>query len=54
MKQDIMQGIVLINQIQQRGTTKEDIMCILNRMMNHPRKDPDMKMKTLQVRMNMF
>ena len=34
--------------------TKEDIMLMLQRMMNHPRRDPDMKVKILQVRMNMF
>ena len=54
MKQDIMQGIVLRNQSQQIRATKEDIMLMLQRMMNHPRKDPDMKVKILQVRMNMF
>ena len=31
---------------------KEDIM--LQRMMNHPERDPDMKEKILQARMNMF
>ena len=54
MKQDIMQGIVLRNQSQQRRATKEDIMLMMQRMMNHPRRDPDMKEKILQVRMNMF
>ena len=33
---------------------KEDIMPTLQRMMNHPRRDPDMKVKTLQAKMNMF
>ena len=33
---------------------KEDIMLMLQRMMNHPERDPDMKVKILQVRMNMF
>ena len=33
---------------------KEDIMLILQRMMNHPRREPDMKVKILQARMNMF
>ena len=39
--------------IRRRGT-KEDIMLMLQRMMNHPRRDPDMKVKILQARMNMF
>ena len=33
---------------------KEDIMLMLQRIMNHPERDPDMKVKILQVRMNMF
>ena len=33
---------------------KEDIMLILQKMMNHPERDPDMKVKILQARMNMF
>ena len=33
---------------------KEDIMLMLQRMMNHPERDPDIKVKILQVRMNMF
>ena len=33
---------------------KEDIMLMLQRMMNHPERDPDMKVKILQARMNMF
>ena len=33
---------------------KEDIMLMLQRMMNHPGRDPDMKVKILQARMNMF
>ena len=33
---------------------KEDIMIMLQRMMNHPERDPDMKEKILQARMNMF
>ena len=33
---------------------KEDIMLMLQRMMNHPEGDPDMKVKILQARMNMF
>jgi len=33
---------------------KEDIMLMLQRMMNHPERDPYMKVKILQARMNMF
>ena len=33
---------------------KEYIMLMLQRMMNHPERDPDMKVKILQARMNMF
>ena len=33
---------------------KEDIMLILQRMMNHPERDPDMKVKILQAKINMF
>ena len=33
---------------------KEDIMLMLQRMMNHPERDPYVKVKILQERMNMF
>ena len=33
---------------------KEDIMLMLHRMMNHPERDPAMKVKILQAMMNMF
>ena len=33
---------------------KEDIMLMLQRMMNHPERDPDMKVNILQAKMNMF
>jgi hypothetical protein len=33
---------------------KEDIMLMLQRMMNHPERDPYMKVNILQERMNMF
>ena len=52
-KQDTMQEIVLRNKIRKRAT-KEDIMLMLQRMMNHPRKELDMKVNILQARMNMF
>ena len=53
MKWDTVQEIVLRDRIRKRAT-KEYIMLMLQRMMNHPRKEPDMKAKILQVRMNMF
>ena len=37
-----------------RRETREDIMLMLQRMMNLPRKKPDMKVKILPVKMNMF
>ena len=33
---------------------KEDLMLMLQRMMNHPERDLDMKVKILQARMSMF
>ena len=33
---------------------KEDVMLMLQRMMNHPERDPDMKVNILQARMNML
>ena len=33
---------------------KEDLMLMLQRMMNHPERDLDMKVKILLVNMNMF
>ena len=33
---------------------KEDIMLMLQRMMNHPERDPYMKVNIIQVKMNMF
>ena len=53
MKQDTLQEIILRNRII-KGETKEDIMLMLQRMINHPRKEPNMKVKILQARMNMF
>ena len=37
-----------------RRETKEDIMLMLQRMMNPLQREPDMKVKILQVRKNMF
>ena len=56
MRQVTLQKTVLRTRttlIRRRGTN-EDIMLMLQRMMNHPRRDPDMKVKILQARMNMF
>ena len=55
MKYDTLQKTVLRTRVTliRRGT-KEDIMLMLQRMMNHPRRDLDVKVKILQVRMNMF
>ena len=36
-----------------KRATREDIMLMLQRMMNHPRRKPDMKVKTLEVMKNM-
>ena len=56
MKYDTFQKTALrirATLIRKRGT-KEDIMLMLQRMMNHPRRDLDMKVNILQARMNMF
>ena len=53
MKKDTLQEIVLRNRIRKRET-KEDIILMLQRMMNHPRKEPDKKVNILQARVNMF
>ena len=53
MKEDTLQKTVLRTRftlIRRRGT-REYIMLMLQRMMNHPERDPDMKMKILQTRM---
>ena len=33
---------------------KQDIMLMLQRMISHPERDPDMKVNILQAKMNMF
>ena len=48
-----MQEIVLRDRIRKRAT-KVDMMLMLQRMMNHPRKELDMNVKILQARKNMF
>ena len=56
MKGDTLLKIVLRARttLTRRRGAKEDIMPTLQRMMNYPRRDPDMKVKTLQAKMNMF
>ena len=56
MKKDTLLEIVLRTKVAltRRRDTRKDSMLMLQRMMNHPRRDPDMKVKILQARMNMF
>ena len=56
IKKDTLLEIVLRTKVilPRRREAKEDNMLMLQRMMNHPRRDPYMKVKILQVRMNMF
>ena len=56
MKEDTLKNTVLRTRVTLiRGReTKEDIMLMLQRMMNLPRKEADMKVKILEARMNMF
>ena len=56
MKKDTLLEIVLRTKVSltRRREARKDIMIMLQRMMNHPRRDPDMKVKILQLRMNMF
>ena len=56
MKKDTFLDIVLRTKVPltRRREAREYIMLILQRMMNHPRTDPDMNMKILQARMNML
>ena len=56
MKDDTLQKTVLETSLTliRRRETKEDIMVMLQRMMNLPRRKLDMKVKILLVKMNMF
>ena len=56
MKRDTLQKTVLRTRftLMKRRETKEDIMLMLQRMMNLPQREPNMKVKTLQVTKNMF
>ena len=56
----VMRKVTYPNSILTKGTqrrrteTREDIMLMMQRMMNLPQRQPDMKVKTLQVMKNMF
>ena len=56
MKNDTLIEIVLRKKVAltRRREAREDIMLMLQRVMNLHRREPDMKVKILQVRMNMF
>ena len=56
MKKDTLLEIVLRKKVVliRIREAKEDIMLMLQRMMNHPRRDQDMKVNILQAKMNMF
>ena len=55
MKEDSLLEIVLETKVAltKIRETREDIMLMLQRMMNLRRREPDMKLKTLQVMKNM-
>ena len=56
MKYDTLQKTIprrRFTLIRRRGT-KEGIMLMLKKMMNHPREEPDIKVNILKARMNMF
>ena len=56
MKKDTLLEIVLRTKVSltRRREAREDIMLMLQRMINLHRREPDMRVKILQVRMNMF
>ena len=56
MKEDTFPKIVLETRLTpiRRRETREDIMLMLQRMMNLPQREPDMKVNILQVMKNMF
>ena len=54
-KDTMLENILEIKMsLKRRRETREDIMLMPQRMMNLPQREPDMKMKTLQVMKNMF
>ena len=56
MKKDTLLEIVLRTKVAlaRRRDTRKEIMLMLQRMMNLHKREPDMKVNILQVRMNMF
>ena len=56
MREDTLLEIVLRTKVDltRRREAREDIMLMLQRMMNLHKKEPVMKVKILQARMNMF
>ena len=56
MKKDTLPEIVLRKKVAltRRSEVTEHIMLMLQRMVNHLERDPDMKVRILQARMNMF
>ena len=56
MKEDTSQKNVLETKLSLtiRRETREDIMLMLHRMMNLQQREPNMKVKILQVMKNMF
>ena len=56
MKEETLLEIVLETKLAltRRRETREDIMLMLQRMMNLPHREPNMKVKTLQVMKDMF
>ena len=56
MKEDTLLEIVLERKVAltRRKETREDIMLMLQRMMNLPKREPDKTMMILQVMKNMF
>ena len=56
IKEDTLQNNVLETRLTliRRRETREDIMLMLQRMMNLHQREPDMKVKILHARMNMF
>ena len=56
IKEDTLPNIILeiMVALTRRRKTREDIMLMLQRMMNLPQREPDMKVKTLQVMKTMF
>ena len=56
MQKDTLPKIVLETKValKRRRTTREDVMLMLQRMMNLPRRESNKKVKILQVMKSMF